>query len=77
MAAQSKPQPVRLLSCASESRCRQCPPDRICAWACLQGTSIPDRTIGAVLEQNSNWALKPAPFEASDDAQILWDAFNA
>ncbi len=77
MTAQAKLPPVRLLTCATESRCRRCPPERVCAWACVQGTSMPDRVIGAVLEQSPNWALKPVAIESSDEAQALWDLFNA
>ena len=48
-----KPQPpVRLLTRANENRCQHCPPERVCAWACVQGTSLPDRVVGAVLEQS-------------------------
>jgi len=76
MTAQAKPQRVRLLDRASESRCNRCPPERMCAWACVQGTSVPDRLIGAVLEQNPNWALEPVTIVPSDEAQALWDLFN-
>ncbi|MBI5957275.1 MAG: hypothetical protein HY866_00975 [Chloroflexi bacterium] len=45
-----------LLTHATESRCACCPPDRVCAWACVQGTGIEDIVIGAMLEQTLDWA---------------------
>lgn len=69
-------QPIRLLSRASESRCAHCPPERVCAWACIQGAGVEDILIGAVLEQSQTWTLeRPEPrWEEADPA--LWDAFN-
>jgi hypothetical protein len=66
----------RLLTRASESRCQHCPPERVCAWGCVQGASYEDILIGAVLEQSHSWALETpeAGIEASREA--LWETFN-
>jgi hypothetical protein len=69
--------PIRLLTRANENRCKVCPPDRICAWACVQGMGMEDILIGALLEQGDSWAFKPVTrpgLEASN--QALWDLFN-
>jgi hypothetical protein len=34
---------------ANPARCASCPPDRVCAWSCEQGLSIPDIEVGAQL----------------------------
>jgi hypothetical protein len=73
-----KPQPsVRLLTHVRESRCQNCPPERVCAWACAQGTSYPDMLTGAVLEQSRSWALESPGTGADAPDPALWDAFNS
>jgi hypothetical protein len=69
--------PIRLQTHRSECRCENCPPDRVCAWACLQGAGVIDILIGAALEQDLNWtqADQEAGVEAAHWA--LWDSFNA
>jgi len=71
------PPRARLLARSSECRCENCPPDRVCAWACVQGTSYADIVIGAMLEESQSWALQP-PTEAAQDTvqQALWETFN-
>ena len=69
-------QPVRLLSRASESRCAHCPPERVCAWACIQGAGVEDILIGAVLEQSQSWALERTEPGVEEIDPALWDAFN-
>lgn len=67
----------RLLARATASRCTQCPPDRVCAWACVQGMNVEDIVIGAMLERGDDWAFQPvteAGQEANKDA--LWDVYN-
>lgn len=67
-----KTPPARLLTRASESRCKHCPPDRVCAWDCVQGAGYEDIVIGAVLEQSKSWALEqPDPV-----CRALWDTYN-
>jgi hypothetical protein len=60
---------------ASEHSCQNCPPDRVCAWACVQGAGIEDIVIGAVLEQTLVWPQPNEP-EAKLVRQVLWDSFN-
>lgn len=66
----------RLLQRASPTRCAHCPPDRVCAWACIQGAGYQDILIGAVLERSRSWALERA--EPGQDAvqQALWEMYN-
>jgi hypothetical protein len=66
-------QPTRLLTRANEARCQNCPPDRVCAWACVQGAGIEDILIGAVLEQSQSWALQ----NSEPAIPALWEAFNS
>ncbi len=73
-----KPQPsIRLLTHARESRCQNCPPDRVCAWACVQGTSQWDILVGAVLEQSRSWALESSGTESNTAERALWETFNS
>ncbi|NLF76003.1 MAG: hypothetical protein GX573_09915 [Chloroflexi bacterium] len=69
--------PTRLLCRASETRCASCPPDRVCAWACVQGTSVEDIIIGAMLEQGLDWALRTSDAECATAHQALWETFNS
>lgn len=71
------PLSIRLLTRANESRCQNCPPDRVCAWACVQGTSQRDILVGAVLEQSRSWALESPGTESDTAEQGLWKAFNS
>lgn len=74
---QVQPKPVvRLQTCASETRCQNCPPDRVCAWACNQGAGVEDIVIGAVLEQNQNWAYATDGPELEAAHRALWESFN-
>jgi hypothetical protein len=70
-------QTPRPLAHMSESRCQHCPPERVCAWDCIQGAGVADILIGAVLEQSQSWALEtelPTGQEATHRA--LWVLFN-
>lgn len=69
-------QPFWLKTCASESACAHCPPDRVCAWACIQGTNCADIVTGAVLEQSHNWALDDMPEPGTPVEPALWEMFN-
>jgi hypothetical protein len=69
--------PPRLLCRASESRCASCPPDRVCAWACIQGTGVEDIVIGAMLEQSQNWPLRSSDPECTAAQQALWETYNS
>lgn len=75
MTDQSQPK-TRLLTRASESRCRNCPPDRVCAWDCVQGAGQEDIVIGAVLEQSGGWAWQPVEPGEEPARRALWESFN-
>lgn len=40
---------AELVAGMTEDRCRGCPPDRVCAWACQQGMGVIDNAIAATL----------------------------
>lgn len=67
---------TRLLDHASERRCQNCPPDRVCAWACVQGMNVEDIIIGALLENSPSWVFQTKYPEAEPIHQALWDSFN-
>jgi len=70
------PQPT-LKARARESCCAHCPPERVCAWSCVQGTSAADIVLGALLEQSDSWALRLPPEAGLEaDRQALWESFN-
>ncbi len=69
--------PTRLLRQTNESRCATCPPDRICAWACVQGAGVEDIVIGAMLEQSQSWALQTSEPETAAAQQALWETYNS
>jgi hypothetical protein len=68
---------IRILTAASQFRCDRCPPERVCAWGCLQGAGIEEIVIGAAL------VLENAPGPAWTDQgllpsqEALWDSFNS
>ncbi|WP_119071810.1 hypothetical protein [Aggregatilinea lenta] len=69
--------PTRLLARSTESRCRTCPPERVCAWSCAQGTSAADIVTGAALEDSADWALTPSTTPGADAiARALWEVYN-
>lgn len=74
---QGKEQPFRLKMRPSEACCAQCPPDRVCAWACVQGAGYPDIVVGAMLEQGESWVLRDVVDPALEAInQALWESFN-
>ena len=70
----------RLRMCASVYSCRNCPPERVCAWACVQGAGLEDIVIGAVMEQVLCWSPPEAEAEIEPEIEstdpALWDSFN-
>lgn len=50
---------VRLKTHQTARRCGTCPPDRVCAWGCVQGAGVEDILIGYILQ--SEGKLSP-PF---------------
>ncbi len=66
---------LRIRTSASAYCCECCPPERACAWACLQGAGVEEIVIGAAL------ALEGVPGAAvtpgADPAHAaMWDSFN-
>lgn len=74
--SQSNKCDFRLKKHATASRCAQCPPERVCAWDCVQGASDADILVGAVLEQSQSWALEHTEPGQEAANQALWDTFN-
>ena len=67
----------RLKLRATDAQCAQCPPDRVCAWSCVQGAGVTDIVIGAMLEQSDGWAFEGADApEIAAPARALWETFN-
>jgi hypothetical protein len=67
---------IHLKDRQSKCRCENYPPDRVCAWACVQGTNTEDILIGAMLEQNYTWAYQIEEPELESAHEALWDTFN-
>lgn len=68
MSEQSKPT-LTIRTTASAYRCQDCPPDRVCAWGCIQGAGVEEIIITASLAlEDDRWSLKmPQPPEQSQD----------
>ncbi|MBN1966309.1 MAG: hypothetical protein JW910_16795 [Anaerolineae bacterium] len=66
---------IRLLTRASDHRCQNCPPDRVCAWGCIQGAGMMDIVIGAGLVLDGRDRL-PEPGAATGQ-NALMQAYNA
>jgi hypothetical protein len=67
---------TRLRATASQYQCDNCPPDRVCAWACVQGAGMEEIVIGAALaiEGVPGGPYADPAVEPTRDA--LWDSFN-
>lgn len=65
---------TRVREAASPARCAACPPDRVCAWDCEQGLSIPDIEHGARLLREGRLA---APSLSPEAEPALWTRYNA
>ncbi len=70
---------VRIKYTQSPRRCATCPPDRVCAWSCIQGASVEDLIVGLVL-QSQGKLTPPYPepgvlesHSAIAEAFNLWD----
>lgn len=76
MSAQS-PQLVRTAPDDGDDRCRNCPPDCICAWSCIQGAGIEEIVIGAALDEGQLWAQAQASAPGSEVvSRALWETYN-
>lgn len=62
---------------ATEAMCANCPPDRVCAWGCVQGMNSADIVIGAALEQSIHWAREHESDPGTQATQqALWELYN-
>jgi hypothetical protein len=71
---------TRLLTRASAGRCRDCPPERVCAWSCVQGANMADIITGAALFVEGAATVTDAGVALTRDdliRQALWDCYNA
>ncbi|GAB4471617.1 MAG: hypothetical protein Kow00124_08830 [Anaerolineae bacterium] len=69
---------TRIKTVQDASACAHCPPDRVCAWACVQGTGISDIITGAALlfDGRLNDPIPPADPGAEAAELALWESFN-
>ena len=67
----------RLQTRARACRCRDCPPDRVCAWDCVQGMNTADIVIGATLALERQ-VITSEPEEEEDEFVFegLWRTYN-
>lgn len=69
--------PVRIRTTASPHQCDCCPPDRVCAWACVQGASPEDIIIAAALALEGAPGWEPPLAEGGEPTRAaLWSTFN-
>jgi hypothetical protein len=69
---------IRIRTLQRADICASCPPDRICAWSCLQGIGISDAVVGAALLLDGRLNPQPDEPEPAEEAaqDALWDSFN-
>lgn len=69
---------TKLRLTASRYTCADCPPERVCAWGCLQGAGVAEIVIGAALALDGlpDPGLPPSPGE-EHTRRALWESFNA
>ncbi len=63
---------------ASSAQCASCPPDRVCAWACVQGANMEEVAAGAYLMAvgRLNPALPPVAPEIQTVEDEVFEGFN-
>ena len=66
----------RLQTRARACRCRDCPPDRVCAWDCVQGMNMADIVIGATLALERQINIPDPEEENSFVFEGLWRTYN-
>jgi hypothetical protein len=69
--------PYRIRTTASRYQCDCCPPDRVCAWACVQGAGVMDIIAGASLALEGVPDGTHAAPEPPGCDPALWDCYNA
>ena len=57
-----------------QERCKNCPPDRVCAWDCEQGQGVLEILMGEALADQAklNWPDKPSV----EPEQILYEIYT-
>ena len=71
------PAGVRVLTRASAIRCQSCPPERVCAWACVQGAGMEEIVVGAALaERLAALQPEPRPEDIGFASAGIWECYN-
>ena len=72
-----KNQPARIRTTANPHHCANCPPDLVCAWACVQGASMSEIVIGAALTlDGGSWAWELPGDDVAPTHEALDRSFN-
>lgn len=77
MAPRSIYSSMRLRTTASHYRCKNCSPERVCAWACIQGASKADIAIGAALALEGSPGVLLPDLGVEPSRGALWISYNA
>lgn len=68
---------LRLRATASQYQCDCCPPDRVCAWACVQGAGVEEIIYSAILALEGIPGPELSEPGGEPSHAALWDSFNA
>lgn len=64
-------------TCVDPERCAECPPDKVCAWACEQGWGMHEIAIENQLIADGVLPPQPDPTEDVQCVrQAMWDRYN-
>ncbi len=69
--------PLRLRMTASRYQCDCCPPQRVCAWDCVQGAAVPDILYSAVLALEGTSSSMGRTQGNEPTHAALWECYNA
>ena len=58
----------------AQDRCDNCPPKRVCAWACEQGQGVLEIMMGEALAEQARLAL-PIAVDLDPAQQALYEAY--
>ena len=58
-----------------QSRCDDCPPERVCAWGCEQGQGVLEIMMGEALAEQARLPL-PTESEAEPAQQALYEIYT-
>ena len=59
-----------------EADCANCPPDRVCAWACEQGMGVLEVLMGEALAEEARKAPWPVEPEVAPISQAILELYN-